>query len=172
LSKSVLSGRSLRRCAVLLATALGVMPHAAPSTAAEKFQADEWHAECQTEESGGDCSIIGRFQPYRHDGSFALALDLRSGVLAIVGDPPPLAATLQIGRNQKIRCVGPRYCLFPLDASAAAARQLATGSIALIDVETSSGVHYASLSTKGYRAALAKVRSWNQPPLKSPPRTP
>ncbi|MGD9614426.1 MAG: hypothetical protein AB7H90_08510 [Alphaproteobacteria bacterium] len=145
---------------------------AAPSTAAERFQADEWHAECEGMVSGGDCSIIGKFRSYRGDGSFALALDLRSGVLAIVGDPPPLAATLQIGKHPKIRCTGPRYCLFALGDSAAAARQLAAGSIALIDVETNNGVLRASLSTKGYRAALAKVRSWSQPPLKSPPRTP
>lgn len=120
----------------------------------------------------GDCSIIGKFQSHRNDGSFALALDLRSGVLALVGEPPPLAATVQIDRNPKIRCSGPRYCLFGLADSAAAARQLAAGSIALIDVETASGVRRASLSTKGYRAALAKVRSWGQPPLKSSPPTP
>ena len=117
-----------------------------------------------------DCSIIGKFRSYRNDGSFALALDLRSGVLAIVGEPPPLAATLQIDRNPKIRCTGPRYCLFALDDSAAAARQLAAGSVALIDVETEKGILRSSLSTKGYRAALAKVRSWSYPPLKSSPR--
>ena len=111
--------------------------------------------------AGGDCSIIGKFRSYRDGGSFALALDLRSGVLAVVGEPPPLAATVQIDRNPKIRCTGPRYCLFGLDNSAAAARQLAFGSVALIDVETEKGILRSSVSTKGYRAALAKVRSWS-----------
>jgi hypothetical protein len=161
-----------RRRVILLLAALALLAQAAPSAAAEKFQADEWHAECEGVAARGNCSIIGKFRSHRNDGSFALALDLRSGVLAIVGDPPPLAATLQIDRNPRMRCSGPRYCLFALDASAAAARQLAAGSIALIDVETKNGVLRSSLSTKGYRAALAQVRSWAQPPLKSSPRIP
>src|SRR5215211_6403246 len=141
-----------RRSVILLAAVIGLASHAASSTGAEQFQADEWHAECETVASGGDCSIIGKFRSYRNDGSFALALDLRSGVLAVVGEPPPLAATLQIDRNPKIRCSGPRYCLFALDDSAAAARQLAAGSVALIDVETEKGLLRSSLSAKGYRA--------------------
>ena len=145
------------------------MPYAAPSTAAEQFQADQWRAECEGAAPGTDCSIIVTFRPSRLGGSFALALDMRSGVLAIVGDPSPLAATLQIDRHPKIRCSGPRYCLFTVNDSAAAAGQLAAGSIALIDVKTKDGVLHSSLSTKGYRAALAKIRSWRQPPA---PRTP
>ena len=166
------SGHCHCRPVLLLALTLGVAAHPVPSKAAEQFQAGEWRAECEGAAPGADCSIIVKFQPYRNNGSFALALDLRSGVLAIVGEPPPLAATLQIDRNPKMRCSGPRYCLFALDDSAAAARQLAAGSIALIDVETRDGVLHSSLSTKGYRATLAKVRSWSQPPLKSPPRHP
>jgi hypothetical protein len=166
------SRRSRGRSVILLAAVIALTSHAvARAGAAEQYQADEWHAECETA-SGGDCSIIGKFRSYRNDGSFALALDLRSGVLAVVGEPPPFAATVQIDRNPKIRCTGPRYCLFGLDDSAAAARQLALGSVALIDVETEKGTLRSSLSTKGYRAALAKVRSWSQPPLKSPPRSP
>jgi hypothetical protein len=166
------SARCRRRSVILLAAVIALASHAAPGTGAEQYQADEWHAECQATAPGGDCSIIGKFRSYRNDGSFALALDLRSGVLAVVGEPPPLAATVQIDRNPKIRCTGPRYCLFGLDDSAVAARQLAFGSVALIDVETEKGTLRSSLSTKGFRAALAKVRSWSQPPLKSPPRAP
>ena len=88
---------------------------------------------------------------------------MQSGVLAIVGEPPPLGATLQIDRFPKLHCSGPRYCLFALDASAAAAGQLAAGSVALIDVETQNGTLRSSLSTIGYRAALAKLRSWQTP---------
>lgn len=154
---------------VVLAAALALMAHTAPSTAAEQFRADEWRAECEGSAPGTDCSIIVKFRPYRNDGSFALALDLRSGVLAIVGDPSPLAATLQIDRHPKIRCAGPRYCLFAVNDSAAAAGQLAAGSIALIDVETKNGVFRSSLSTKGYRAALAKIRSWRYSPALQAP---
>jgi hypothetical protein len=145
------------------------MSRAAPSTAAEQFQADQWRAECAGTAPGTDCSIIVTFRPMRNSGSFALALDMRSGVLAIVGDPPPLAATLQIDRHPKIRCSGPRYCLFAVADSAAAAGQLAAGSIALVDVETKDGVFHSSLSMAGYRAALAKLRSWQ---YLSTPRTP
>ena len=149
---------------ILLATALALTAHAAPSTGAEQFRADNWRVECEGAAPGADCSIIVTFRPMRNDGSFALALDMRSGVLAAVGDPPPLAATLQIDRHPKIRCSGPRYCLFGIGESATAAGQLAAGSIALIDVETQNGVLHASLSVTGYRAALAKIRSWQHPP--------
>ena len=165
----MLSGRSACRSVIVLATALGLASQTVRSRAAEQFQADEWRAECDGAMPGMDCSIIATFRPNRLGGSFALALDLRSGVLTIVGNPPPLAAALQIDKHLKIRCSGPRYCLFSADNSAAAAGQLAAGSIALIDVETKDGVLHSSLSTKGYRAALAKIRSWRQPPA---PRTP
>jgi hypothetical protein len=140
--------------------ALALTMHAAPSPAAEQFRADNWRVECEGAPPGPGCSIIGTFRSYRNDGSFALALDLQSGVVAIVGEPPPLGATLQIDRFPKMHCSGPRYCLFALDASAAAAGQLAAGSVALIDVETQNGTLRSSLSTIGYRAALAKLRSW------------
>jgi hypothetical protein len=153
----------------LLTAALAFTSHAAPSTGAEQFQADEWRAECEGAAPGTDCSIIVKFQPTRLDGSFALALNMQSGVIAIVGEPPPLAATLQVDNFPKIRCSGPRYCLFPIADSAAAAAQLAIGFIALVDVETKNGVLHSSLSTIGYRAALAKIWSWRNSPA---PRTP
>jgi hypothetical protein len=156
------SGRSRCRFVVLLA-APGWLWQPAPSTAAEQFQADTWRAECEGAAPGTGCSIIGTFRSMRNDGSFALALDMQSGVLAIVGEPPPLGATLQIDRFPKIHCSGPRYCLFALQDSAAAAGQLAAGSIVLIDVETQNGILRSSLSTRGYRAALAKLRSWQNP---------
>jgi hypothetical protein len=159
------------RLAVLLtAVALALLTPASPTTAAEQFRADNWRVECEGAVPGAGCSIIGTFRSYRNDGSFALALDMQSGVLAIVGEPPPLGATLQIDRFPKLHCSGPRYCLFALDTSAAAAGQLAAGSVALIDVETQNGILHSSLSTTGYRAALAKLRSWSQPPLTLLPR--
>ncbi len=154
---------------MLLLAALALFSFAAPSPAAEQFQADEWRAECEGAVPGTDCSIIVKFRPMRGEGSFALALNLRSGVIAIVGDPPPLAATLQIDDFPKIRCSGPQYCLFPIADSAAAAAQLAFGAVALVDVETKNGVLHSSLSMQGYRIALAKIWSWrNSPPPRGP----
>jgi hypothetical protein len=158
-----------RSRSILLLAALALLSNGGPSWAAEKFQADEWRAECEGAAAGTDCSIIVTFRPMRLDGSFALALNMQSGVIAIVGEPSPLAATLQIDDYPKMRCSGPRYCLFTIADSAEATFQLAIGRIALIDVETANGVLHSSLSTKGYRAALAKVWSWRNSP---PPRTP
>jgi hypothetical protein len=166
------AGRSRRggyRSVILLAAAVALALQASPSTGAEQFQADQWRAECEGAASGTDCSIIVTFRPNRLDGSFALALNLQSGVIAIVGDPSPLAATLQIDAYPKFRCAGPRYCLFSAGDSAAAAGQLAFGRIVLIDVETKNGVLHSSLSTRGYRVALAKIWSWRNSPA---PRTP
>lgn len=158
-----------RRSVLLLSAALLLFSYAAASTGAEQFQADQWRAECEGAAPGTDCSIIVTFRPMRLDGSYALALNLRSGVIAIVGDPPPLAATLQIDGFPKIRCSGPQYCLFPLADSAMAAAQLAAGLIALVDIETKNGVLHSSVSTHGYRAALAKIWSWRN---SRQPRTP
>jgi hypothetical protein len=164
-----MSGHRAFRFVVPLAIAIGLVPHAVLSAdGAKQFQADQWRAECEGAEPGADCSIIVTFSPMRLDGSYALALNMRSGVIAIVGDPPPIAATLQIDHFPKIRCAGPQYCLFPIAESTAAAAQLAAGSVALVDVETKNGVLHSSLSTHGYRATLAKIWSWRNSP---PPRT-
>jgi hypothetical protein len=163
------SERSRCRTTILPAIALALMMHAAPSAGAETFQSDQWRVECEGAAPGTDCSIIVTFRPNRLDGSFALALNMQSGVLAVVGDPPPLAATLQVDGFPKIRCSGPRYCLFSIADSAAAAAQLAVGFIALVDVETKNGVLHSSLSTIGYRVVLGKVWSWRH---SLPPRTP
>ncbi|MGE0259505.1 MAG: hypothetical protein AB7H71_06515 [Alphaproteobacteria bacterium] len=153
----------------LIAAGWTLISYADPSNGAERFQADQWRAECEGAAPGTDCSVIVTFRPMRLDGSYALAVNMRSGIVAIVGDPPPLAATLQIDHFPKIRCSGPQYCLFPIAESAAAAAQLAAGSIALVDVETKNGVLHSSLSTNGYRAALAKIWSWRNSPA---PRAP
>ena len=137
--RSVQSSPGHYRTVILLIAALALTLHAAPGKAAEQFQADQWRAECEGAVPGTDCSIIVTFRPTRLDGSFALALNMQSGVLAIVGEPTPLAATLQIDDNPKIRCSGPRYCLFPVPDSAAAAGSTRLRSIALVDVETKNG---------------------------------
>jgi len=136
--------------------------------AAAQFRADDWITECQGGGPGAGCSIIMPFQPTSArgaTGSFALAVDIESGVAALVGRPPPLAARLQIDKNQPLGCTGPRYCLFAAGGASSAASQLAAGSIALIDIATKAGDFHASLSTKGYRAGLAKIRAWSYPPI-------
>ena len=147
------------------ASALILQP-VAPGSGAERFQADEWRAECAGGAPGTECSIIVPFRSHIGDGSFALVLDVASGVVAIVGEPPPLAATLQVDKNPAVRCSGPRHCLFALGDSAAAARQLASGSIALISVVTKKGAFDSSLSAKGFRTTLAKIKAWRYPRAK------
>lgn len=147
----------------LSAVALASTLNLARSAPAERFSADGWRTECEGGAPGTGCSVIVPFQPYSQGGSFALVFDLESGVMAIVGQPAPRSATLEVDANPSIRCSGRRYCLFGLRDSAKAARQLAVGSVALIDVATRKGVFHASLSAAGYRAGLAKIRAWSYP---------
>jgi hypothetical protein len=139
---------------------------AMPALAAEEFKADDWVSECEGGRSSADCSIMvpfGEKSTKGIAGSFALAIDVESGVVAIVGNPSPLAATLQIDKNPPLRCTGPRYCLFTAVGSLTAAQQLATGAMVLIDVVTKPGPFHFSLSTQGFRAGLAKIRAWRYP---------
>ena len=140
-----------------------------PGRTAEQFRADDWRTECDAAR-GGSCSIMVPFQQRGSrgaSGSFVLAVDIQTGVIAIVGQPSPLAGRLQIDKNSAIRCHGPRHCLFNPRDSAAAAAELAVGSIALVDVDTRDGAFHASVSAKGYRAGLAKIRAWSYPPLRA-----
>lgn len=154
------------RAALLAAACLFPLLHPAFGATAEQFLADGWRTQCEGRAPGTGCSVIVPFQSYDQDGSFALVFDMQSGVMAIVGQPKPLAATVEVDAHPSIRCSGPRYCLFGPRDSAAAARQLAVGSIALIDVATRRGVFHASLSAQGYRASLAKIRAWSYPPAR------
>jgi hypothetical protein len=137
----------------------------ATSVASERFQSDEWITECDGGAVAG-CSIMAPFrQPNARGGigSFTLAVDVESGVAAIVGQPTPLTATLQIDKNQRIGCTGPRYCIFAADVARTAASELAAGSVVLIDVATKEGPFHVSLSTKGFHAGIAKIRAWSYP---------
>ena len=139
-----------------------------PGRAAEQFRADDWRTECDAAR-GGSCSIMVPFQERSSrgaSGSFVLAIDVLTGVIAIVGQPSPLAGRLQIDKNPAIRCRGPNHCLFNPRDSAAAAAELAVGSIALVDIETPQGAFHASVSAKGYRAGIAKIRAWSYPRLR------
>ena len=155
-----------KRLAPLIAL-VGALALASADSAAFEFRADDWVTECSPQNPGADCSIVVPFRQ-RSDrgaaGSFALAIDLQSGVLAIVGNPSPIDGRLQIDRNLSLRCTGPQYCLFAPEASAAARAEMAAGSIALIDVRTQQGTFHSSVSVKGYRAGLAKILASRYPP--------
>ena len=127
--------------------------------AAQRFQADQWITECG---SGGDCSITVPFWQtgYSGKGSFALVVMLQTGNIGLVGSPPPLRASLRVDKYPAAVCRGARYCIFPTAQSLAVIRQLAAGSLVLIDVYTARAQFHFSLSPKGYQAGLAQVRAW------------
>lgn len=127
--------------------------------AAQRFQADEWITECG---AGGDCSITVPFWQTGPSGkgSFALVVMLQTGNIGIVGSPPPLRASLRVDKYPAAVCQGSRYCIFPTAQSLAVIRELATGSLILIDVDTAKAQFHFSLSPKGYQAGVAQVRAW------------
>jgi hypothetical protein len=157
----------LIRASVAAAFACGLScVTATPPRAAEQFRADDWVSECEGARFGAGCSIMvpfGQRSMKGVAGAFALAVDVESGMVAIVGKPPPLAATLQIDKNPPLRCTGPQYCIFSAGGSLTAVQQLAAGSIALIDVATREGPFHFSLGTQGFHAGLAKIKAWRSP---------
>jgi hypothetical protein len=153
--------RKARRLRIGLLVAGTVLPAIAnaPRAAAFQFRVDDWVTECRTPV---DCSVTGLFQQTNLDGrrgSFALVIMLRSRQLAVVGQPFPLRARLQIDGNNPVECAGTRYCIFPSRASRRAIGELSTGSLVLVDVYTVKDVFRSSLSTIGYQDSLAKLRA-------------
>ncbi|HZU89446.1 MAG TPA: hypothetical protein VE993_09330 [Stellaceae bacterium] len=158
-------GKPPRRPARRLGIALFVVGAAlpaiagAPRAAAFQFRAGDWVTECRTP---ADCSITGLFQQTNMDGrrgSFALVIMVQSGQLAVVGQPFPVRARLQIDRNNPAECVGTRYCIFSRREARRAIDELSTGSLVLVDVYTVRNVFRSSLSTIGYQDSLAKLRA-------------
>ena len=120
--------------------------------------------ECDTahETSNDDCSIIGVFRDRSRQGiaaSFSLLADLRNKQLTVVGDPPPTSSRLQVDKNAPVQCNGAPYCIFSGSDAEIIIRQLQTGSLIFIDVFTAKGPLKFSLSTKGYRAGIAKIQA-------------
>jgi hypothetical protein len=151
--------------AVLALAALLLCP-AAAGAGEVTFQADNWTAECkigdQARAIDGDCSVTGVFQDIdvgSAAGSFALLVALQPPAVAIVGQPFPLNARLRIDTNPGFRCTGTRYCIFSVADPKAIIRELSRGSLVLVDVSTAASTYHASLSTKGFQAALAKIRA-------------
>jgi invasion protein IalB len=156
--------RSWSGIMMLAAPLLCVCLHAVAAAEVLRLQADDWVTECDTahETSNDDCSIIGVFRDRSRQGiagSFSLLADLRNKQLAVVGDPPPTLSRLQVDKNAPVQCNGAPYCIFSGSDAEIVIRQLQTGSLIFIDVFTAKGPLKFSLSTKGYRAGIAKIQA-------------
>jgi hypothetical protein len=153
--------RRCRSAAILVFAACTLLGVAGAGSATLRFRADEWVTEC-----GGslatDCSITVPFWQTGDDGkgSFALVVMLETGNIGIVGQPAPVRAVLRIDRNPPIECRATRYCIFPTAQSLSAVRELAVGSLVLIDVFTTRAHFSFSLTPKGYQAGVAQIRAW------------
>jgi len=139
----------------------------APALGSEqRYQADEWIAECGGQPgSGGTCSITVPFWQTADDGrgSFALVVMLQTGDVGLVGTPAPVRAVLRIDKNPAAVCRAERYCMFPAAQSLVLRRELDDASLILIDVFTAKSRFSFSLSPKGYRAGVAQIRAWGYP---------
>ena len=132
----------------------------APAADEQTFRSDEWITECSIGTS--DCSITVPFWQTQGDraGSFALVVMLQTGNIGIVGQPLPIKAVLRVDKNPPIECKETPYCIFPSAQAIAAVRQLKVGSLILIDVFTAKATFSFSLTAKGYRAGISKIRAW------------
>jgi hypothetical protein len=133
-----------------------------PALAMQRYQADEWIAECGKRAEQDTCSIMVPFwqTAVGGRGSFVLVIMLQTGNVAIVGTPAPVKAVLRVDKGLPATCQGGRYCIFPAAQSLAIVRQLAKASLILIDVFTAKSEFSFSLSVTGYRAGIAQIRAW------------
>jgi hypothetical protein len=133
-----------------------------PASAAgeQTFRSDEWITECSIGSS--DCSITVPFWQTQGNrgGSFALVVMLQTGNIGIVGQPPPVRAVLRVDKNPPIECRDTPYCIFPGAQAMATVKHLQVASLILIDVFTAKAKFNFSLTAKGYRAGIAKIRAW------------
>lgn len=128
------------------------------------YQSDDWVTECGVGPETGvrECTLTVPFQENATDqkGAFALVVMLQSGNVAIVGQPFPERAQLQVDANPPIECRQTRYCLFGNPDSLAVIKEFVRGSVILIDVFTAGTRFRSSLTLRGYRAGLAQIRAW------------
>ena len=153
--------RRRRRSISRLLLVLGLCMAGPASAQTVQSQADNWVAECGAAPDA-DCSIVGVFRsanPAGPTGSFSLLVGLRNRLVAVVGKPSPSRATIRIDKNPAFECRGDQYCIFSTADAETIARQLKTGSLVLLDVAAGKDVFRASISTKGYRAGLDKIRA-------------
>lgn len=128
-----------------------------------EFKSDEWITDCAVEKRSGDCSIIGVFRGTGKagtKGSFSIAVDLQSEVVAVVGEPFPIKATIRIDKHPPIQCVGERYCLMSISDSQTLIDSLQSGNIILLDVFTAKDTFLLSMTAQGFRAGFDKIRAY------------
>ena len=65
----------------------------------------------------------------------------------------------RLDKNPAMECRGERYCIFATSDAEMIARQLKSGSVVLVDVVAGKSAFRGSMSTKGYRADLDKIRA-------------
>jgi hypothetical protein len=85
---------------------------------------------------------------------------LQTGNIGVVGVPFPTKAILRVDRNSPIECKQARYCVFPTGQASGFIKQLESGSLLLIDVDTAKGAFSFSLTPKGFQAGIAQIRAW------------
>lgn len=160
----LLSGGSRLRLGLLAvgliaSSALASLPGRAQNL---KFPAGDWLTECATAIPPSDCSLTGVFKGADNRGtagSFAVVVGFETLLVAVVGQPPPDRATIRVDRYPPQQCAGPRYCVFKDIDAVRLIQEFGRGSTILIDVITGNRTFRLSLSTKGYQAGLAKIRS-------------
>jgi len=130
-----------------------------------RFLAGDWLTECVTAIPASNCSLTGVFNGVDNwgtAGSFAVVVGVETLLVAVVGQPSPVRATLRIDKYPPVQCTGPRYCVFNEVDALKLVQELSRGAVILIDVFTRNGTFQLSLSTKGYREGLAKIEAASQ----------
>lgn len=128
-----------------------------------EIESDEWITDCAVEKRSGDCSIIGVVRGTGKagtKGSFSIAVDLQSEMVAVVGRPVPIKATIRIDKHPPVRCVGERYCLMSIADSQTLIGSLQSGNLILLDVFTAKDIFLLSMTAQGFRAGFDKIRAY------------
>ncbi len=135
----------------------------APLLLGFQYTADEWITDCAVERQSGDCSIIGVFRGSSKtgtSGSFSLAVDLQSGIVAVVGTPHPSKAIIRVDKGAPIHCTSEPYCLVSSSESQTLIDELTAGNVVLLDVFAGRNTFLLSASTQGFRAGFNKIRAY------------
>jgi hypothetical protein len=159
---------NLARKIIVLVALARVFAAGAALAESERFQSDSWITECESEPSmtsGISCTTTAILSATRRglNGSFGLAIGFQTGMVAIVGQPFPTSADIQIDKNPPIHCQGTEYCVFPDDKTLEILQQLGIGKLILLNIITEKGVFRFNLTPKGYRAGAAKMQAWSYP---------
>ena len=126
-----------------------------------QFQAGDWTTECEIQKPSGDCSIIGLLKGNSTagtKGSFALAIELQTGQVALVGKPDLVGGVIRVDKSPPAECRG-SPCVFPSGQAEALISQLSTGRLVLVDLLSQKEVFRLSITTAGYRSGLAKIQA-------------